>query len=131
MQDEIQKLIGKTEEGIRQLSKPPSKDAVTEILHLIADFIRDLSLCVEGTPEADGLMQAIRPHQITFKEAVRATAPDFQPSCSATTSLPFREDVADTEAFGFWSNEEGHEKLTAGDSRSTIYIDDVMNRLNR
>ena len=33
----------------------------------------------EGTPEADGLLQSIRPTQMRFRKAIRATAPAFRP----------------------------------------------------
>lgn len=64
LQDELQKLIQKTEQGLRQLPKAPSQDALTEIIHLLADFARDLAVCLEGTPDANGFLTLgpRRPH---------------------------------------------------------------------
>lgn len=79
LQDELRILLEKTQESLKTLPKPPSTDALTEILHLIGDFSRDLARHLEGTPDEDGLLQAIRPAHETFKRAIRATAPNFKP----------------------------------------------------
>lgn len=117
-----------TEEGLRQLPKPPSADALTEILHLLADFSRDLSVCLEGTPDADGLMQQVRPHYLTFKRAIRATAPDFRATLQSTFYGDDDNDDNETRStFDFLENEEdaAMSRLT---NRRAVYIDEVMKR---
>ena len=74
----MQKLMDKTQDEVRQLPKPPSSDAQMELLHLISDFVRDVSRHLEGTPEETGLLQSIRPAEDKFKLAIRYTAPDFR-----------------------------------------------------
>ena len=88
LQEELQRLIQQTEEGLRHLPKPPSQDAIGEIIHLVADFVRDLGVCMEGTPDQGGLLQALRPHQDAFKGAILATAPDFRPSLKPKKVTP-------------------------------------------
>ena len=68
-----------TGEKLRALPKAPSADPVGEVLQLLGDFVRDLGYRVEGTPEEDGLLQTIRPHQEAFRVAIRRTAPNFVP----------------------------------------------------
>ncbi|KAG1731844.1 P-loop containing nucleoside triphosphate hydrolase protein [Suillus paluster] len=76
---ELYDVSGKTQEEMRKLPKAPSNDAVAEVWHVVSEFLRQLSRRLEGTPDADGILQTIRPHQQAFKRAIRATAPQFVP----------------------------------------------------
>lgn len=139
LQDELQKLIQKTEQGLRQLPKAPSQDAFTEIIHLLADFSRELITCLEGTPDVDGLLQQIRPHEVTFKLAIRSTAPDFRATVAprstmrlnaASESLAGDSDDEGDGPLGFLANEEDKSTMVLSDRRP-IYIDEVMKRANQ
>ena len=80
LQEELQELLRKTDDALRALPKPPSIDPLTEILNVISEFARDIAKHVDGLPNRNGLLQAIRPAQETFKQTIRKTAPDFRPS---------------------------------------------------
>lgn len=58
---------------------PPSGNPLGEVLRVIDAFKKDLSERVEGTPDADGLLQKIRPHTAKFRRRIYATAPSFVP----------------------------------------------------
>lgn len=120
--EELQKLLRKTEDSIRQLPKPPSTDPFGEVLHLVGNFARDLSRHVEGTPEKDGLLQSIRSAQLRFRKAIRATAPRFR---------PYERKFADTHTFpkaDFLSNEENEDESTLNNTADEIYLDEVYDR---
>ncbi|KAI0692158.1 P-loop containing nucleoside triphosphate hydrolase protein [Cytidiella melzeri] len=129
LRDELQKLIQQTEEALRQLPKPPSSDPQREILHLVSDFMQDLSRHLEGTPGESGLLQEIRPVQVAFKKAIRATAPNFRAS-------NYDEDDSDDESENrkasrdFLANEEDAKSVVHG-SREAINISDVMERASQ
>ncbi|PCH35504.1 hypothetical protein WOLCODRAFT_145834 [Wolfiporia cocos MD-104 SS10] len=129
LQDELQALLHKTEDGLRQLPKPPSSDAFAEILHLISEFCRDLTRHLEGTPDEAGLLQAIQPLKDKFRMTIRETAPDFRPY----KKLPSRQSgTYEDSAFSmpdFLSNEE-QTSVALDDSRA-IYIDQVMDRAKK
>lgn len=134
LHDELQKLIRTTEESLHSLPKPPSEDAFAEIFHLIGEFIRDLGVYLKGTPYADGLLQVIRPHQITFRNAVRATAPRFRAQTDER-EYPLNLDDGDgaayieAETFGFLANEEdAKEFVPPQDDTDVISIHDVVKR---
>lgn len=42
-------------------------------------FVTDLDRHLEGVPDEDGLLQAIRPAQERFRWSIRQTAPNFRP----------------------------------------------------
>lgn len=102
-------MLKETNKSLRNLPKPPSKDPVGEVIHMVATFTRDLARYIEGTPQEDGLLQSIRPLQEEFRKAVAATAPDFR----AYESDANRDDFL---------TEEEKSKSDA----NAIYIDDVM-----
>ncbi|CAL1711881.1 unnamed protein product [Somion occarium] len=133
LQDELQILLEKTQESLKTLPKPPSTDVLTEILHLIGDFSRDLAKHLEGTPDEDGLLQAIRPAHEAFKRAIRATAPNFKPfeknKQSFTMSHMLGEET-DVDTPSFLSNEEDPTSKESGPTNA-IYIDEVMERAKR
>ena len=126
LQDELQKLIQSTEKSILQLPKPPSADPVNEILHLISDFIQDLSVHIEGTPGAHGLLQQIRPAQIDFKKAIRSTAPNFRATTKEQDDAESRKEAA-ASLRGYLANEEDTSMIALAQGR-VIYISEVMDR---
>ncbi|KAH9915501.1 P-loop containing nucleoside triphosphate hydrolase protein [Fomitopsis serialis] len=139
LQDELQSLLHKTEEALRQLPKPPSNDAFAEILHILSDFARDMSKHLEGTPEGHGLLQTLRPIQERFKKAIRETAPDFRPSprparasaASRSDDIVYDSDEEPSEARfqqpEFLRAEEPDAWKVKNDDRA-VYVDEVMAR---
>ncbi|KIJ63497.1 hypothetical protein HYDPIDRAFT_29303 [Hydnomerulius pinastri MD-312] len=99
IQEELTNALQDTEAKWRALPKAPSNDAVGEVLHVLSLFARDLSRRLEGTPDEDGLIQSIRPHQQAFKRAIRETAPNFIPweSKGPHKHLPKAEFLANEE----------------------------------
>jgi hypothetical protein len=125
--DELQDLIQKTEDDIRALPKPPSNDPFMEVLHLVGDFLNDVSRHLEGTTEEDGLLQSIRPAQLKFKQAIRATVPKFVPykKSSETRSLPSPTFLANEE-----SESEDAFQITT-DMEGVIHIDEVYDKAQK
>ncbi len=119
-------MIQLTEASIRQLPKPPSSDPVGEVLRLIADFIQDLTVHIEGTPGSDGLLQQIRPAQLDFKRAIRSTAPNFR---ATTKEQDDKESEKETAASlrNFLASEEDSTMVSLETVR-VIYISEVMER---
>ena len=136
LQDELQSLLHKTEEALRQLPKPPSNDAFAEILHLVSDFGRDMARHLEGTPEGHGLLQTLRPVQERFKKAIRETAPDFRPIInpgsaevdiwcdSSSTSSKDHSRVSQPD----FLRAEEPDAWSVNDDERAIYVDEVMRR---
>ena len=125
--DELQDLILKTEDDIRALPKPPSNDPFMEVLHLIGDFLNDLSQHLEGTPDEDGLLQSIRPAQSKFKQSIRATVPKFVPykKSSPTRSLPSPPFLANEE------NENEDAFQITIETEGVIHIDEVYDKAQK
>lgn len=127
---ELDKTISETRGRLNKLPKAPSSDPVNDICTLIHTFTTDLARHVEGVPDQDGLLQAIRPAQNKFRQAIRATAPNFQ---------PFEEKLKATRPLispSFLSHEEGADdardsKEDEGDENKPIYIDAVMERADQ
>ena len=121
--EELQNLLRKTENSIHQLPRPPSGDPFGEVLHLIGGFTRDLSRHLEGTPNEDGLLQTIRPAQLGFQRAIRATVPQFRPyerKYAPKRSLPAADFLA--------NEEEDNEEEQDFDEAEIICIDEVFAR---
>ena len=156
----MQKLMDKTQDEVRQLPKPPSSDAQMELLHLISDFVRDVSRHLEGTPEETGLLQSIRHAEDKFKLAIRYTAPDFRahekPKLGVRFALPAgkagskddgsdaKGDISDEAGTAVGTDRGDHvvphpDFLTSEDKYdfrprnddNAIYIDEVMQRARR
>ncbi|KAF9234007.1 P-loop containing nucleoside triphosphate hydrolase protein [Melanogaster broomeanus] len=85
-----------------RIVEAPSNDPVGDVLHVLSNFTRDLSRRLEGTPDEDGLLQAIRPHEEAFKHAIRATAPNFVPWAKTEPErvLPYAEFLANEDGGG-------------------------------
>ncbi|KAL4078952.1 P-loop containing nucleoside triphosphate hydrolase protein [Scleroderma yunnanense] len=79
IQEELYKVLQQTEKEIAKLPQPPSGNPLGEILRVLDNFKKEVSERVEGTPDADGLLQTIRPHTTDFKLKIRETAPNFVP----------------------------------------------------
>lgn len=82
---ELQNLLKETESQIRKLPAAPSDDAQGEIIMLVSGFARELAGYVEGTPDDNGIHQAIRPLNKTFLARIRDTAPKFCPFVSGSS----------------------------------------------
>lgn len=120
-----------------------------ELLHLVSDFVRDVSHHVEGTTEEDGLLQTIRPALDRFKLAIRYTAPDFrvherkarqQVRFTASALLKGSDDAGNDKSGAsesespdtiphpdFLINEDQYDFRPTNDDNA-IYIDEVMQR---
>jgi hypothetical protein len=72
-------MLRETDPHIRKLPMPPSDDAQGEIIMLVSNFSRELASYVEGTPDPDGIHQAIRPLHNKFAAEIRRTAQTFSP----------------------------------------------------
>jgi hypothetical protein len=124
IQNELDKTIYETRERLNKLPKAPSSDPVNDICTLIYTFTTDLARHVEGVADKDGLLQAIRPAHEKFRQAIRSTAPNFQPfeekqKAKRRLTLPsflLNEEVDDTTG------------SDTKDENDPIYIDEVMER---
>ena len=111
-----------------ELPKPPSADPLSEVLSLISNFSKSLGKYLEGTPNADGLLQSIRPSSVAFRDAIRATEPDFRPYERIVASR-------NPEAHKFVAPEflanNGGPAYTPTDNSHAIFIDDVKKRADQ
>ncbi|KIJ63510.1 hypothetical protein HYDPIDRAFT_40933 [Hydnomerulius pinastri MD-312] len=136
IQEELTNALRDTEAKLRALPKAPSNDPVGEVLHVLSLFTRDLSRRLEGTPDEDGLIQSIRPHQQAFRRAIRETAPNFIPweSKGSHKHLPKAEFLANEEDDDGDARQDSDSVTSAPSSRQTfssspeIYIDQVLKR---
>lgn len=119
LQEELQSLVKSTRKSLNSLPDPPSKDPVSEVIHLVTTFTRELARRIEGTPDPKGIMQSIHPLQQHFRRAIRKSAPNFRPYPQVDAeSTEFRPPA-------FLENEEASENL---DTSTIIFIDEVMDR---
>jgi hypothetical protein len=120
LEEELNKLLERTTRELSRLPNPPSSEAVGEMMRLINTFVRSVEHLVDGVPDEDGLIQALRGPQTEFKKAIRNTAPDFRPTSSEISTIPspprFLVDE-DTE----WEDQPI-------DDSGAIYVDEVMRR---
>ncbi|KAI6167303.1 P-loop containing nucleoside triphosphate hydrolase protein [Pisolithus thermaeus] len=127
IQDELYKVLQHTEKDLKDLPPEPPADAVSEALRILSEFHRELSDRIEGTPEADGLLQKIRVHTTRFKREIRATAPSF---------IPWPRQEAHQHRLpptSFLDNEEkplpgSNNPPAIGAPPNSIYIEEVMER---
>jgi hypothetical protein len=161
IQDELVNTIRETEAKISELPRAPSIDPVSEVLQALNVFSRELSRRLEGTPDKDGLLQTIRPHQQGFRRAIRGTAPKFVPleMKKAGKKIPKAKFLQDEEGEEEEEEEEVNDSsdggpaglgskrkldvfLVTGDHQThpakktmrvdqKIYIDEVMKRAQR
>ncbi|KAI0302311.1 P-loop containing nucleoside triphosphate hydrolase protein [Multifurca ochricompacta] len=124
LQEELDKLLDQTSHDLSRLPNPPSSEPVGEMLRLIGAFVRSVERLVDGAPDEDGLIQALRGPRVAFKRAIRQTAPDFRPVerprkiNSAMTPPPPK----------FLSNEETECEHQPSDASRAIFVEDVMKR---
>ena len=100
-----------------------------ELLKLIGQFVRSVEQVVDGEPDANGLIQALREPQAEFRKKIRQSAPDFCPlerpeNPNNTLAMPLLLEPS------FLSSEEQESDWQHIDPTRTIYIDDVMERAN-
>ena len=125
IQRKVQELLRATEGELSELPNEPSKDPVGEVYNVISKFSDALAQYVEGMPDKDGLLQAVRPEQQRFREEVRKTRPDFRPYNEPDTDeVTMRRDRLTKPEF--LANEEEVDLPT--DDDNAIYIDEVMDR---
>lgn len=107
------------------------------MLRLIGSFARSIENLVEGTPDDDGLIQALRGPRKSFKKAIRQTAPDFRPLArpkriektnSLLNSLNLKQPEIPPAPIFLKDEEEDWQDQTS--SSDAIYIEDVMKRAN-
>jgi hypothetical protein len=100
------------------------------MLRLIGSFARSIENLVEGTPDDDGLIQALRGPRKSFKKAIRQTAPDFRPLArpkkSKMNSL-YQPEIPPAPIFLKDEEEDWQDQTSSSDA---IYIEDVMKRAN-
>ena len=89
IEQELSKVLEKTNQDLEELPPPPSSVPLKEVLRLITDFTRAVERQGEGVPRRDGLLQQIRRPQDEFRLAIRKTAPYFVPRFS---KRPIREE---------------------------------------
>jgi GTP-binding protein EngB required for normal cell division len=140
IQEELQKLLRKTEEGFAELPVPPSDDAFGQVMQLLSGFMRNVSSHIEGVPKEDGLLQTIRPVHETFRKAILATAPMFRPYERKYSSRdpPRRPQFLSTEEYEE-EDEMGDEEIEPGAAsrqnrsvaRVSVYVDEVLDRAQR
>lgn len=139
IQQELKKLIERTNIELHDLPSPPSSEPLREILRLITDLTRAVEKQVKGVPGRDGLLQQIRPQQEEFRTAIRTTAPCFVPMYRglqkylqprvmlASTQTPSASSV-DWESHQrllFLEGEEDYEEIGL-DNGKKLFIDDVL-----
>ncbi|KAI9452815.1 P-loop containing nucleoside triphosphate hydrolase protein [Russula earlei] len=123
LEGEVNKQLDRTNNEISRLPSPPSSEPVGEMLRLIGLFVRSIERLVEGTPDDDGLIQALREPRVDFKKAICQTAPDFRPIprpgvfFSKPTIIPPPTFLLDEEIK--WQEETKN-------SKKAVYIEDVM-----
>ena len=97
-------------------------------MKLIGAFVRSIELIVTGSPDENGLIQALRGPREQFKKDIRQTAPDFrpleQPPGKAVNTVP------DLPEPTFLSNEEAESEWQPVDASRAIFVEDVMKRAN-
>ncbi|KAI1783496.1 P-loop containing nucleoside triphosphate hydrolase protein [Ganoderma leucocontextum] len=127
IQEDLERLLAEVDKRLAKLPKPPSADPLSEVLSLLSDFSKSLGKYLEGTPKADGLLQSIRPSSDAFRDAIRATEPDFRPYERIVAS---RHPEAHKFVAPSFLSHEGPAYTPADDSRA-IFVDDVKKRADQ
>jgi hypothetical protein len=126
LQGELDRLLEQVNDGISGLPNPPSPEPMVEIMQLIGAFVRSIEHIIAGSPDDNGLIQALRGPREQFKKEIRQTAPDFRP-------LERPRDVNTAPVLPeprFLSNEEAESEWQPIDANRAVFVDDVMNRVN-
>ena len=77
---DVDKQLEETSQELEKLPRPSSSDPVLEIIFKVSSFFEELKTWLDGTPDADGLVQTLRPACERFRKAIQDTEPDFQPT---------------------------------------------------
>ena len=77
---DVDKQLDETSQELEKLPRPSSSDPVLEIIFKVSSFFEELKTWLDGTPDADGLVQTLRPACERFRKAIQDTEPDFQPT---------------------------------------------------
>jgi hypothetical protein len=132
LEEELEKLLERTTHDLSRLPSPPSSEPVGEMLRLIGSFARSVEYLVEGTPDDDGLIQALREPRKSFKKAIRLTAPDFRPLArpKRTENVRFVNKQPSITLAPIFLKDEEEDWQDQTSSSDAIYIEDVMRRAN-
>lgn len=95
-------------------------------MRLISSFVRSIERLIEGVPDEDGLIQALREPHMEFKKAIRKTAPDFRPLSHPTSS----ETPTVPSPPKFLVDEDTEWQDQPDDDSGAIYVDEVMRKAN-
>jgi hypothetical protein len=137
IQQELNKLIERTNIELHELPSPPSSEPLREILRLITDLTRAVEKQVKGVPGSEGLLQQIRPQQEEFRTAIRTTAPCFVPKYREVEEdsglrglLPSTQSVSSVDweshqRLLFLEGEEDYGEIGLDNGRE-LFIDDVL-----
>jgi hypothetical protein len=128
---ELEKTISETRERLNKLPKAPSADPVNDICTLIYTFTTDLARHVEGVADKDGLLQAIRPAHEKFRQAIRSTAPNFQPYEEKQRPLEEKPKAKRRLSLPSFLLNEEVDDAAGSDENVPIYIDEVMERAHQ
>jgi len=123
LEGELRILLKETESQIRLFPAAPSDDAQGEILLLVSDFTRELATYVEGTPDDNGIHQAIRPLNKVFTTEIRSTAQKFSPFVRGRTG-PVGYSYARFTHPKFHPSDQELEVLAGDDD--AVCVDEVM-----
>jgi hypothetical protein len=146
--EELETNIQNIRAELQKLPKPPSTNSLSDISTLIHNFGVNLSRHLEGTPDANGLLQSIRPATKQFRWEIRSTAPEFRPyekRYAKKRSLPKvgflgceEEEGDDDDDDDDECNENEEDALDGGYTPSEdkglgdrIYIDEVLRRAQK
>jgi hypothetical protein len=126
LQDELDRLLNELDDDISHLPNPPTDEPVVEMMKLMGAFIHSIEDSVTGTPDDDGLIQALHGPRDQFKKEIRQSAPDFRP-------LERPKDINTAPVLPephFLSNEETESEWQPTDANRAIFVDEVMKKAN-
>ena len=119
---ELHNLLKETEHQIQELPAAPSDDAQGEVILLVSNFSRELATYVEGTPDENGIHQAIRPLNKAFMSAIWGTAQKF---------FPFVEGTGRHYTHPTFLLPEEQRVMEEEDTDDIIYVDEVMDMADK
>jgi hypothetical protein len=126
LQGELDRLLEQLNDDILKLPNPPSPEPMVEMMKLIGAFVRSIEDIVAGSPDDNGLIQALRGPREQFKKEICWTAPDFRP-----LERPKGVDTAPVlPEPPFLLNEEAESERLPIDTNRAIFVDDVMKTAN-
>ncbi|KAI6010935.1 P-loop containing nucleoside triphosphate hydrolase protein [Pisolithus orientalis] len=132
IQEELQEVILQVQSELGELPPEPSSNPVGEIHRVLNGFTKEVSECLKGTPDENGVVQTIRTHFENFKREIYSTAPSFMPwerkDAHRHPRLPVIKFLSNEENVGRGdeSDDDEHGPLPATLCSIAIYIDEVM-----